>query len=191
MSIPDPEAEKSSGRGAPYTYLDRFYVHDYYHALSMIPRNHPGTCSWLLEDNRLKVWLAGIGPKLFWLHGHPGLGKSVIARYLIENLGSQSPITSNFDPRDSEAPITAFFLGSYRDAATTSTRGLLSSLIHQLLFKDLYMALPISSQWPVIDNSVIEPIWNLWRMLSMIFSAMGPRTLLIVIDAVDEIIKDG
>ncbi|KAF8857789.1 hypothetical protein BDZ45DRAFT_425371 [Acephala macrosclerotiorum] len=174
----------------PYTYTERFYVLDYHRGLSNIPQYHPGTCSWLLQDHRFKQWRVGTGSKIFWLHGHPGHGKSVFARYLVENLGPRRGFKNLLDTQSPEDPMMAFFLCSYRGEATTSTHSLLSSIIHQLLFEDPSLSVSFESKWKVIDKSVTESIWNLWKIISMIFSAIGSRTLFVVIDAIDELSRD-
>jgi hypothetical protein len=50
----------------------------------------PGTLQWVLEAEEFKAWRLG-DSKCLWLHGLPGVGKSVITAYLIQILKAQHP----------------------------------------------------------------------------------------------------
>ncbi|KAI1084843.1 hypothetical protein F5B20DRAFT_223057 [Whalleya microplaca] len=47
-----------------------------------------GTCQWLSDDDRYERWLGDPDPKVLWVRGTPGSGKSYVAGYVIEQLES-------------------------------------------------------------------------------------------------------
>lgn len=85
----------------------------------------PGTCSWLLKNEKIKSWLQKKpDPPFLWLQGNPGCGKSVIAAKLVDFLqASKSPIVHHFC--------------TYTYASSTKYDGILRSLLLQLLRKSV------------------------------------------------------
>src|SRR6202035_2255260 len=45
-----------------------------------------GTLGWLYSLPELNAWLTGKGPRIFWMTGLPGIGKSIIAANLVSTL---------------------------------------------------------------------------------------------------------
>ncbi|KAH6893443.1 ankyrin repeat-containing domain protein [Thelonectria olida] len=166
----------------PYTYLNRFFTVDYHAFLSNVSQRHPNTCAWLMDANPVSTWLSGTGPNILWLRGYPGLGKSVLARYLVEEL---HPKTETSPPRDTS--MVAFFFCSYRDEKAKTDKSLVCSLIHQLVHSDSRLSEAISQKFIVIDRSVTGSMRNLWDILLDVIDAIEDKTLYIVIDALDEL----
>ncbi|KAF5233653.1 hypothetical protein FAUST_8089 [Fusarium austroamericanum] len=50
----------------------------------------PGTCDWILNRTVFIRWLAGesTNPKLLWVNGHAGFGKTILCAHLIDHLSS-------------------------------------------------------------------------------------------------------
>ncbi|KAL6820027.1 ankyrin repeat-containing domain protein [Trichoderma camerunense] len=177
----DTDAREENERER-YTYLNRFFTINYEDIIQSIPKRHPNTCEWLLDNKVFQDWLSGTGHHVMWLHGYPGMGKSVIARYLVEaleerNQPSLSPVPS----------MLAFFFCSYRDKQAAKMENLISSLIHQLVSFDPGLGDAISRRFPIVDRSVTENIKNLWKVLQDVINAIQKKTLYIVIDALDEL----
>ncbi|KAJ6439237.1 ankyrin repeat domain-containing protein 52 [Purpureocillium lavendulum] len=62
------------------------------------------TCNWILERPAFRHWLATdvcVGPKLLWINGPAGFGKTILCAHIVEHL------TSNLD-----TPIAQFFFTS-------------------------------------------------------------------------------
>jgi ankyrin repeat protein len=161
--------------------------------MSKISERYENTCVWLLENEDFKSWSLGKGSNIFWLHGYPGLGKSVFAKFLVQSSLEREP-DSNLENSlvsrgrsDGALPLISYFFCSNDDDQTTSPRNLLCSIIHQLLFEDPELAEPVSSKWMVIDSTITDSMWNLWKVLSLIISGIRHRPLVMIIDAVDEL----
>jgi hypothetical protein len=84
-----------------------------------------GTLTWLHSLPELNAWLTGKGPRIFWMTGLPGIGKSIIAANLVSSLhpaalGDQSKevistIVPTPSPRRSQPYLAYFFCRSGED----------------------------------------------------------------------------
>lgn len=54
--------------------------------LLTIPIREPGTCEWLLSHPSFLEWRSSSSSEILWLRGYPGVGKSVLAKYLITSV---------------------------------------------------------------------------------------------------------
>lgn len=182
-----------------------FFMVDYQAILSQIPKRYPNTCSWILEADAFKRWARGEGSSVLWLRGYPGLGKSVIAKYLVEEvLGTDWTSSSVRNPHRNDS-IVVFFFCSYSNGQAQSLKNLLSSLLHQLLFQKPKLSQGIRKRYETLSQPLTESIWNLWRMLDDVILEIPrvdptaltpeaafvppPKNLYIVVDALDELHK--
>jgi ankyrin repeat protein len=178
---------------------------DYQAILSQIPKRFPNTCSWILEADAFKRWARGEGSSVLWLRGYPRLGKSVIAKYFVDEvLGADwtGPSVRNSHRND---PIVVYFFCSYRDSQARSLKSLLSSLLHQLLYQKPELSRGIRKRYETLSQSLTESVWNLWSMLEDVILEIPqvyptaptpgatfvppPKNLYIVVDALDELHK--
>lgn len=103
----------------------------------------PYTCRWLEQQAHFRDWDSGSGGRnVLWIHGKPASGKSVLAAYVINALGSSTE-TATYSPcRDSlrrhacgskltKSTVLYYFGGT--DQSHDKPEGLLGTLIHQLL----------------------------------------------------------
>ncbi|PVH68096.1 hypothetical protein DL98DRAFT_662333 [Cadophora sp. DSE1049] len=172
----------------PYTYLNNFYIVNYAENLSRVSVRHPNTCTWLPANETFDRWLYGKGPTMCWLHGFPGRGKSVIAKYVIESLQQgnsdflRKPLARN--------PFVAYFICYDQDEARKSPRNVLRSIIYQLLAEKPGFAQALNKKYPVITSFHTDSVEFLWDILGLVVSSMRSQPLIIVIDAFDELTKD-
>ncbi|SCO54287.1 uncharacterized protein FFNC_15440 [Fusarium fujikuroi] len=76
----------------------------------------PGTCNWILDRPVFQRWLEAefpAGPKLLWVHGPAGFGKTILCAQIVQNL-SRTPDTQVLErPWPTlDAPIAHFFFTS-------------------------------------------------------------------------------
>lgn len=161
---------------------------DYGESLFKISTRHPNTCSWLTENKDFTNWISGLGPNTFWLHGYPGLGKSVLAKYVVAMVTEKQLQSSSL--KETDKSMVAYYFCSDRDQNAKSLRDLLCSIIHQLIFCDPKLAEPITAKWQIIDSGVTESLTSLWTILSLVLSATGLRQVYIIVDALDEMAKN-
>lgn len=143
-----------------------------------VSRPQLGTCSWLMEQQAIKNWISNDGSNLIWLCGHPGFGKSVLARYLVDKLSEET-----------DSSMTIFFFCSYSDDRTQDLSTLLSALIYQLVFDDPRLSRPVQKKYGPMDGNTASSEAHLWDILALVIGAPRRRTIFLVIDALDELAR--
>lgn len=155
-------SDGASPPSASYPYTENFYLFDYKSVADQVPDRYTGTCSWIITTDEFLEWRDKVDSPILWIHGYPGMGKSVFAKYLLETLESSQ---TNSQP---DCFVLHFFC-AYRHLQCRSLHTLLASLIYQLL-----------SQAPHVINtadSLRNKITRTWREPD-VQSALYLRTLL-------------
>jgi hypothetical protein len=67
-----------------------------------------GTCNWILDRSSFQKWLshgASVGPKLLWINGPAGFGKTILCAHITEHLLSSlgTPVVHFFFSSDSDS----------------------------------------------------------------------------------------
>ena len=133
--------------------VQAFYS-SYESAKQNVPTRHPGTCEWLLTHSDFVQWANNDGPKLLWISGNPGMGKTVLSKFLVQHFES--------DP-EGEGKILYYFFSDQEESRRSGV-SLLRSLIHQCL-----------GRWPGLVKGHIMPAFdaqgeNLFGSLSALWS---------------------
>jgi len=175
----------------PYEHIDDFFIFDYRSVLDQVPKRFPNSCSWILGADEFSRWSMREGSNVFWLHGYPGQGKSVIARYLVEEVLPNAD--RGFPPTDIEPyekPIIVYFFCSYQNGVARTIQGLLCSFIHQLLAQLCSQGKDVKSTMRQRHKMLSLPpkdafhhIWSIFLDLSII----AGKRLCLVLDALDEL----
>ncbi|EXK76010.1 hypothetical protein FOQG_19228 [Fusarium oxysporum f. sp. raphani 54005] len=76
----------------------------------------PGTCNWILDRPVFRRWLEAefpAGPKLLWVHGPAGFGKTILCAQIIQNLSRtpDTPVVEQPWPT-LDTPVAHFFFTS-------------------------------------------------------------------------------
>ena len=147
-----------------------------------------GTCEWLLRHDTYRSWVT-CDRGLLWIKGKPGLGKSTLLRYALDNVMVASNIASNVGAN----PFVLSFFFHSRGVELQRTRlGLLRSLLHQLLSRDDLPGLVATFQKHCNDFGEAGEKWQ-WhlRKLQDIFKlsltkVLNNRPVWLFVDALDE-----
>ncbi|KAL2812481.1 hypothetical protein BJX63DRAFT_242411 [Aspergillus granulosus] len=83
-----------------------------------------GTCQWLASSTHYQSWLEAKEPRLLWISGGPGSGKTMLAIYLTQELERLAA---------SKNAAALFFFCDTQDERRNTTAALLRGLLHQLL----------------------------------------------------------
>ena len=137
-----------------------------------------GTCEWILTQDRYTSWLTEDSPQLLWLSGAPGIGKTMISGFLVEELAQLAK-------RSSKMTLAYYFCDDKdekRRTATAILRGLLLQLLRQRpdLFKQMQPDFDISG------DSLFTNFHALWRIFDGIIKDPGAGEVYCLIDALDE-----
>ena len=137
-----------------------------------------GTCEWLIEKSTFDQWMREDEhiPKLFWLNGNPGSGKSVLTSYVIRYLEKCNKECS-------------YFLFCHNDKSRSSTSVLLRSIAYQMALTNVNVRkalLKLCEEGEMKVEQTDER--TLWRkiFMSLIFKVNFDQVHFWIIDALDE-----
>lgn len=152
------------------------------------------TCDWILGKTEFQRWNASPIDSIMFIQGGPGLGKSVLAKFLVQHLGHENGIEgrepSSYAPEQSRKPIVAHFFprGTEYSDVDNSPKAILSRVLYQIWEAD-----------PVSCNKAIFNLFNrfnqsrnldfYWTLFNDI-RTMLTRDLYCIIDGLDECIKE-
>ncbi|KAF4989612.1 hypothetical protein FDECE_14648 [Fusarium decemcellulare] len=129
-----------------------------------------GTCEWFLRHENFQKWLRQpSGPLL--VSADPGCGKSVLAKYLIDQELPRS------------ATICYFF---FKDPGQNTVRQALCALLHQLLSQKEYLMEHATEQWKIDGPGLVNSTNSLWTILDNAVGDPQAGPIIIVLDALDE-----
>ncbi|KAE8552363.1 hypothetical protein EYB25_006257 [Talaromyces marneffei] len=145
--------------------------------------NHPGTCSWVLENPKLSNWLRAdqSDKTCIWLQGNPGTGKSIIAGQLV-----------NFLKVSRKYFVTSHFC-TYSYASSTQYDEILKSLLLQLVRANSDLTAHIYEEYVIgrkpVSISVFEHL--LQTSITALAEDLGRQnSIYMIIDGLDEIEAD-
>ena len=141
-----------------------------------------GTCEWILTQDPYTSWLIEDSPQLLWLSGAPGIGKTMISSFLVEEL-------VRLAERSSQITLAYYFCDDKdvkRKTATDILRGLLLQLLRQrpILFKH------IQSDFDLSRDSLFTNFHSLWRVFHGIVKDPEAGEVICLVDALDECEKE-
>ncbi len=136
-----------------------------------------GTCEWFLQRDTFQQWRDAVSPKVLWLRGRPGAGKSVLASHVVNHLR-----TLNLD--------CSYFFFAEGDEGKATVNALLRSMAWQMAVLHPTICSEVSNlanNWrdTPIDKADHIPVWR--RIFSAGILKVGlKKPQYWVIDALDE-----
>ncbi|OOQ88032.1 hypothetical protein PEBR_14662 [Penicillium brasilianum] len=129
-----------------------------------------GTCEWFLHHQNFQKWLEQDAGPLF-VSADPGCGKSVLAKYLIDDRLPRS------------ATICYFF---FKDQDQNTIRQALCAVLHQLFSQKPLLVEHAMKEFKKNGNGLINSTRLLWTILGNAVRDPHAGTIIIVLDALDE-----
>ncbi|KAH8745767.1 ankyrin repeat-containing domain protein [Hyaloscypha finlandica] len=137
-----------------------------------------GTCEWLLKRSEFEDWTTGNDLELLWLIGPPGIGKTIISSFLVEELQRKAK-------EDASMILAHYFCDAgheKRKTAIAILRGILVQFFQQQ--PDFFEL--IREVYKIEKSSMVEDVYSLWRVLVQVLKNCGNSKIYILIDALDE-----
>lgn len=139
-----------------------------------IPERVQGTCEWFTNHPRFAEWRSSKSGGVLWLNAHPGCGKSVLLKYLVDAI--------------LVAPDTAMCYFFFKDEVEVqkSIDSALRCLLHQLFLQRPNI---VTNEVPVKleqDKQLLSSTGDLWRLLCDLGQSATGGSIVLVIDALDE-----
>ena len=141
-----------------------------------------GTCEWILTQDSYTSWLTKDSPRLLWLSGAPGIGKTMISSFMVAELAHLAELSSQM--------TLAYYFCDDKDerrrTATAILRGLLLQLLRQrpILFKY------IQDDFNLSRDSLFTNFHALWRIFDGIVKDPEAGEVFCLVDALDECEKE-
>lgn len=133
------------------------------------------TCEWILQREELRDWLdvspSRKIPKVLWIHGKPGAGKTIISAKLAEHL------------QDTSVSPFAYFFCFYGNGLKRSYLNIIKSWISQLA-KDNDKALDVAAEFYREKESQNITQMELWQTFSRINATID--SCFFLVDGFDE-----
>lgn len=139
------------------------------------PKRVDGTCEWFTAHHLFRNWQREISAPL-WVSADPGCGKSVLARYLVDEV---------LPTNDTRITCYFFFKDDFDDQK--SAEGALRCILHQLFVQEpILLSDDILSQYKHEKDQYLISFSNLWSLLLKATSSYEHGEIVCVLDALDE-----
>ncbi|ETR99603.1 ankyrin [Trichoderma reesei RUT C-30] len=144
-----------------------------------------GTFMWLWEHPQYKAWTTPQTSSILLIEGKPGSGKSTLTKYFNDYMLQEQP--------SANSAIVAKFFYSYRDGSLQRSHySMLRSLLHDIMSQDPAFFYQVQAEYRRqkhcnSSSGIVD--WDydsLKRMLRSLLDYPLPRSLYLIIDAVDE-----
>ncbi|KAJ5929314.1 hypothetical protein N7454_007162 [Penicillium verhagenii] len=134
------------------------------------------TCEWFTSHPRFRKWNESLEAGLLWVSADPGCGKSVLAKYLVDEVL----------PKPRGRTVCYFFFKDDFDDQRSSTSALCSLLRQVLMAQPSLLPQSALDKLETDGNQLISSFRDLWNILISVSSNPQAGEIIFVIDALDE-----
>ena len=138
------------------------------------PKRSQGTCEWFLRHESFLEWTDAKESRLLLFSAGPGCGKSVLSRFLVEELKSRFPST----------PVSYFFFKHNPDQISICNA--FSALLHQLLTECPFIVDHLKDDMVKAGQVLTKSFQTLAELLETACRHTESGSVLCVLDALDE-----
>ncbi|KAJ5934555.1 hypothetical protein N7466_004102 [Penicillium verhagenii] len=136
----------------------------------------PETCEWFTSHPRFRKWNESPEAGLLWVSADPGCGKSVLAKYLVDEVL----------PKPRGRTVCYFFFKDDFDDQRSSTSALCSLLRQVLMAQPSLLPQSALDKFETDGDKLIESFRDLWNILISASSNPQAGEIIFVVDALDE-----
>ncbi|KAJ5627149.1 hypothetical protein N7528_004576 [Penicillium herquei] len=155
--------------------LEILYTGPFQDRKDINPDRVPGTCEWFTRHKRFQGWRDSSESCFLWVSADPGCGKSVLAKYLIDEVLPAPDRT------------VCYFFFKDDDTNQKAATSALASLLRQLIKARPSVVTDLALQTSEQDGDHLkESFQELWNMLISFASRPEAGEVIFVIDALDE-----
>ncbi|OJJ42793.1 hypothetical protein ASPZODRAFT_1258257 [Penicilliopsis zonata CBS 506.65] len=145
-----------------------------------IPDRTLGTCSWFLDHPIFQEWQWDPLSPLLWVTADPGCGKSVLAKFLIDDT------LKSFQSR-----IVCYFFFDGKSSEQQSITNALCSVLHQLFQQEEDLLSDAILQDYLRHANFTSSVTQLWNTLITAAESLINKEVVCVFDAIDECEQHG
>jgi ankyrin repeat protein len=146
-----------------------------------IPTRHPTTCDWLFDHPDFISWTETNTSKPLWISGNPGMGKTVLSKYLV----------AKFEAKKNWSNRVLYYFFSDQDENRRSAISLLRSLIHQCLSHRPALVRPhVIPSFDTQGENLLNSFPTLWSIFINLACDAQVGGMICILDALDECKED-
>ncbi|KAK6530666.1 hypothetical protein TWF281_007505 [Arthrobotrys megalospora] len=141
------------------------------------PDRIPGTCEWFVAHERFREWKESKS-KTLWVSADPGCGKSVLAKYLVDSILTDT---------DGECRTTCYFFFKDDVEDQKTVVNALRCILHQLFKRrSALLSETILEQFEIGGEGLINSFIELWGTLLSVARDKNAGEIICLLDAIDE-----
>ncbi|KAL7781120.1 ankyrin repeat-containing domain protein [Trichoderma afarasin] len=140
------------------------------------PDRVAGTCEWFIQHHLFKDWKKSTSSRLLWVSADPGCGKSVLVKYLVDNiiLSANKSTVCYF-----------FFKDDFEDQKSITSA--LCCIIYQLFQQNpLLLTEAIVNEIEASGERFLASFSDLWYILLTTAQNVHAGEIICILDAIDE-----
>jgi len=162
--------------------LVRSLFSDYRRQKETNPKQVPGTCKWFTNDKRFCQWRDAKESQLLHVYAGPGCGKSVLARYLIDDC----LVTT------SKNQVVLYFFFKDGQEGQQKCENAIAALLHQLYTEISHRSTFVHAlpKYEACGDRLREAFDELWEILIKTIEDPTADEVVCVLDALDECVED-
>ncbi|KAK3321261.1 hypothetical protein B0T19DRAFT_445026 [Cercophora scortea] len=143
-------------------------------------------CRMIDASVQFQGWLDSPDQPLFWISGKAGSGKSTLMKFLIDD---EQTLQHLGHSSTGKAVILSHFLWSAGQPLEASIKGMLCSLLHQLLASDRGLAAVVMHEMPIVSMKESCSDWSVSELEKIALLAFGHSSgpLCMFLDGLDEV----
>ncbi|KAI9795942.1 MAG: hypothetical protein M1833_006590 [Piccolia ochrophora] len=155
------------------------YTSNYKEHKGRNPRRILGTCDWFLRHPQYLHWRDTQESNLLWVSASPGCGKSVLASYLVDELGGQES-QKNFS-----GTVCYFFFKDDNDRQKSTTSAL-CAILYQFFNHDKSLIRYALPAFETKGEQMVKEFGTLWDILMTAAADENCGNLICIMDGLDE-----
>ncbi|KAH0565359.1 hypothetical protein GP486_001242 [Trichoglossum hirsutum] len=156
-------------------FFQALYTSDYEEHKARNRNQVPGTCEWFTSHQLFRSWQESRASSLLWVSADPGCGKSVLAKYLIDDV-----------LQSTKSRTTCYFFFKDDNTEQRSAVNALCALLRQLFLLKKTLLQHAIPQFQRDGSRLANSFHNLWDIL--VSTALDPEAgeIVCILDALDE-----
>lgn len=141
-----------------------------------------GSCSWVLDDPAFCRWWEDENTRIFWIHGDPGKGKTMMTMALIEEISERLQSASY------NSSTLAYFFCQTEERLNNAV-AIVRSLIYLLVEQQRALVQHVLRHYEIVGAPLFEGVnalYALWAILLDILKDSSLSRIYLLVDAFDE-----
>ena len=158
-------------------FLHKLYTCPYQDRKDRNESRVPGTCNWFTSHDKFCEWEKSDHSSLLWVSADPGCGKSVLAKYLVDE----------FLPNSKRTRTVCYFFFKDDFSDQKNAANAIAAILRQLFTTQPHLlSNSVMDKLHTDGNKLLESFNDLWSILMQVAANPDACEIVCVFDALDE-----